>query len=213
MIDTIFWDNDGILVETEGLYYQATQEIMQSAGHSLTPEEYIEFFLIQNAGAWHLLDIDEKTIAELRRQRNDRYSELLGEGVAVIEGIPEALEALSHDYTMAVVSSSRRDHFEIIHEHTGLLHHFDFVLTSDEVPETKPSPAPYLKALEISGKSAENCVVIEDSARGLRAAVAAGIACVVIPTEWTGGSDFDSATGILDSSVELTHFMQARRAT
>lgn len=208
MTDTIFWDNDGVLVETEELYYQATCETMESAGHSLSAEEYVEFFLLKGIGAWHLLNINENEVSELRRKRNERYGELLSQGVPIIEGVQEILEVLSQDFQMAVVTSSRPDHFNIIHAQTDLLKYFDFIITSEDVYETKPSPAPYLKALERANRSPRDCIVIEDTERGLIAAHAANIPCCVIPTTWTSQSDFSLAAEILESAKDLVPYLQ-----
>ena len=51
MIKAIFWDNDGILVDTERLYFLATQRVLATVGVSLTKEQYIELFLVQGKGA------------------------------------------------------------------------------------------------------------------------------------------------------------------
>src|SRR6266480_1610606 len=50
----IFWDNDGVLVETEHLYFQATQHVLASVGIPLTQQDYVELFLVQGRGAWHV---------------------------------------------------------------------------------------------------------------------------------------------------------------
>ncbi len=203
MTDTILWDNDGVLVDTEGLYFQATQEVMRTVDVELTREQYVEYFLRQGTGAWHLAQADEEKIEALRQRRNERYGELLRAEARTIEGIEETLEALRAEYRMGVVTSSRPDHFEIIHASTGLLPYFDFVVTSADVTEMKPHPAPYLKALELAGRSPGECVVVEDSARGLLAAHAAGIPCYVIPTRWTRTSDFSLAAGVLERAGDL----------
>ena len=207
MIDTILWDNDGVLVDTEKLYFEATRDIMMDAGHALSPEEYIEYFLLQGIGSWHLLDIDDTEVSQLRQLRNDRYSELLREGVRVYDGVRESLQALSGKFSMGVVTSSRRDHFDIIHSHTELLPFFDFILTSDDVAMTKPNPELYLKGLEQANCSPDTCIVVEDSARGLLAAHAADIPCYVIPTEWTASSDLSLAKGLLDSVSDLVNLL------
>jgi len=203
LIDTIFWDNDGVLVDTEDLYFRATQEAMRKVGFDLTKQLYVEYFLLQGTGAWHLVDLSKAEIETLRQGRNERYGELLHAEARTIDGIQETLDALKPDYQMGVVTSSRPDHFEIIHKSTGLLPYFDFIITSADVAENKPSPAPYLKALELAGRAPGDCVVIEDSERGLRAAHAAGIPCYVIPTETTRASDFSLAAGVLESAREL----------
>ena len=104
---------------------------------------------------------------------------------------------------MGVVTSSREDHFNIIHQKNSLLKYFDFVLTSDDYTKTKPSPAPYLKAVAKTGLNKEECIVIEDSERGLRAALSAGLKCYVIPTSLTKYSDFSGAEKILNNISEV----------
>lgn len=209
MIDTILWDNDGILVDTEGTYYQATREVMGDLGYDLTPEVYVEYFLLQGNGAWHLLSDDPVQMRAWRDIRNGRFSELLSGGVVVIDGVGDVLEALSGRFQMGVCTASRRDHFEIIHRETGLLRYFDFVVTAEDVQETKPAPDLYLLGLDRAERSANECVVVEDSARGLLAAHAAGVPCYVIPTDWTASSDFGLAAGVLDSAGELVKVLGA----
>ena len=74
MFKAIFWDNDGVLVDTEKLYFQATQEIMTAAGVPLSEADYLEYFLRQDRGAWHLLaerGTSPDEIVSLRQARND----------------------------------------------------------------------------------------------------------------------------------------------
>ena len=200
-------------METEGLYFRATSEALATVDVVLTPEDYVEFSLVQNLGAWHLAErrgIPLHEIQALRQQRNDRYSELLRRECEVIEGVRETLESLHGRYRMGIATSSRRDHFEIIHERTGLLGYFDFVVTADEVPETKPNPALYLRALDLAGRQPDDCIVEEDSLRGLKAAHAAGVPCYVIPTEWTRQSDFSLAEAVLENVSGLPRVLDDR---
>src|SRR5580765_8042562 len=76
VIEAILWDNDGVLVDTEHLYFQATQHVLASVGIRLTRKEYIELFLVQGRGAWHLAEehgIAPADIDRLRNQRNALY--------------------------------------------------------------------------------------------------------------------------------------------
>ena len=206
MIKAIFWDNDGVLVDTERLYFQATQETLESVGVALDHEHYVEFFLRQGRGAWHLLEergVSAAEIERLRQRRNDLYSELLDREACAIEGVSGTLEALHRKYVMGVVTSSRRDHFDIIHSRCNLLQYFDFVLTAADFDRVKPHPDPYLLAIEKSGAGKDACIAIEDSERGLQAATQAGIRCIVIPTALTRGGDFSRAYCVLDSVTEV----------
>src|SRR5262245_8076403 len=169
-MNAIFWDNDGVLVNTEHLYYRATREVLATVGIELTEAMYVELFLVQAKGAWHLATergMSPEAVQELREARSMRYAALLASEPILLPGIRELIESLCGTCTMGIVTSSRPDHFAIIHERTGLLPYFDFVLTSADYAHTKPHPEPYLRAIERSGCAPENCLVIEDSERGL----------------------------------------------
>jgi HAD superfamily hydrolase (TIGR01509 family) len=105
---------------------------------------------------------------------------------------------------MGIVTSSRPEHFEIIHQSTGLLQYFDFVVTSLEFTHYKPHPEPYLVGLERIGHTKDECIVIEDSPRGLMAASAAGIRCLVIPNGLAAKEDFSGATMVLNAVTDVT---------
>jgi HAD superfamily hydrolase (TIGR01509 family) len=117
--------------------------------------------------------------------------------------VASVLEALRGRYVMGVVTSSRKDHFDVIHERSGLLKYFDFVLTAADFQRVKPDPEPYLRAVEVAGIEPRAAVAIEDSARGLAAARGAGVRCFVVPTPLTRGCAFPGADRVLDSLADL----------
>lgn len=198
----LFWDNDGVLVDTEELYFRANQEILSIIDIDLTREDFIRISMKEGRSTFALAQekgVDPKTIHQLHDRRNLRYSELLNQGICAMENVSETLEKLTEMVSMGVVTSCRRAHFDIIHKTTDLLKYFDFVITTEDVRHTKPDPEPYLKALAKSGCEASDCLVIEDSERGLAAAKAAGIKCIVIPNGFTSQGNFSGAYRILDS--------------
>ena len=202
----IFWDNDGVLVDTERWYFQATREVFAEVGVDLTAELYFEHFLSCSSGAWHLASargLGEADIATLRRARNERYQGLLEQESITIAGVRETLQALRPHFAMGIVTSSRRAHFETIHRRTGLLEFFDFVLTLEDYARSKPAPDPYLAAIARSGLPGDRCLAIEDAPRGLAAARAAALDCWVIPTELTRPANFSGATRILDKVADV----------
>jgi HAD superfamily hydrolase (TIGR01509 family) len=202
----ILWDNDGVLVDTEALYFQATRELLASVGATLSEALYIELFLREGRGAWHLareLGETEERIAELTRLRNARYAELLLQGNWVYPGVADAIRVLGARYRMAIVTSSEREHFEVIHRASELLPHFELVLTRRDYVHSKPDPEPYLTALQRMRVTADDCLVIEDSERGLRAALAAGIRCWMIRSPFTRTLDFPGAERVFDDIASL----------
>ena len=196
MLRALLWDHDGVLVDTEALYFRATRETLHDVGIALSHEDYRKLFLVAGKGAFHLArerGFDEAAVRELRRARDLRYLALLEGESVVIPGAPEAVERLGRCFRMAIVTSSLREPFDCIHRTSGLLPHFELVLTREAYAHSKPDPEPYLTALKRLGLSAEECLVIEDSERGLRAAAAAGVRCWVVPSALTAGSSFRDA--------------------
>jgi HAD superfamily hydrolase (TIGR01509 family) len=206
MIRAVFWDNDGVLVDTEKIYFQATKELLLRAGVTLTPDLFQRVSLREGRSAFDLAKekgLSQTEIDLLHEERNRRYTELLRGGIRILDGVREALGELRGRVLLGIVTSSRRVHFEAIHAETGLLPWFDFVLTREDYSLSKPNPEPYLTAVKRSGFGAGECLVIEDSERGLRAAIAAGIRCLVVPNDLTRDGDFTGAWRILDSCREV----------
>ncbi|NJC88594.1 MAG: HAD-IA family hydrolase [Desulfuromonas sp.] len=201
--DFIFWDNDGVLVDTEGVYYQASLEALSQLDFDLTEEQFAEISLASGRSVFELATDDQSVMEELRHWRNTRYSELLSGRDLVLPGIRDTLAELAPKVNMAVVTSSRRDHFEIIHASSGLLDFFDFTLCREDYQAAKPAPESYLLALQRSGCNPKACLVIEDSLRGLAAAKAAGLTCWVIPSKQTRKQNFSAADRVLAHVEEL----------
>jgi len=202
VFDAILFDNDGVLVDTEHLYFRANREALAGVGIDLDAAAYVELFLRQGTGAWHLArerGLGPADIDALRAARDRRYFELVGDADIVIPGVADIVPALARRYRLAIVTSSEPGPFARTHARTGLLAHFELVLAQGDYARAKPEPDPYLRAVERLGVDGDRCLVIEDSERGLRAAKAAGLRCWVIPSALTMGQRFDAADAVLDS--------------
>ncbi len=132
MLDAILFDNDGVLVDTEALYFQANREALAAVGVVLDEASYVELFLREGLGAWHLAEargVSPAGIEELRAARDRRYFELLDRAPIVIPGVAELLPKLAGRFRLAIVTSSEPGPFARTHARTGLLPHFELVLT------------------------------------------------------------------------------------
>ena len=204
MIRAILWDNDGVLVDTEGLYFQAGHEVLATQGVELTHRDFAEQSLKKGLSVFDFLpDQNAELIEQLRLKRNARYSALLAEGVQVVDGVVETLKTFYGRVQMGIVTGSRRDHFDIVHAKTDLLPFFDFVLAREDYREAKPHPDAYLTAMRLHGLQANDCVVIEDSERGCVAAAAAGLRVLAVPNTLSKYGDFSSAYKILNSVRDI----------
>ena len=206
MMKGILWDNDGVLIDTEGLFFEATRNALRSAGVELRRERYVEWSLRQGRSSFDLLREQGWTpaqIAELRSKRDQAYSRMLANPPGMMDGILEVLTLLRAKFRMAIVTTSRREHFELMHQRSNLSQFFEFAVTREDYERSKPHPEPYLTALQRLQLSAEECIAIEDSERGLAAANAAGLHCIVIPNSMTMGSAFGDAAMVISEAAAL----------
>ena len=208
--EAIFFDMDGLLVNTEPLDFKSTKGVFAGVDVNLTREWYIHEHLGKGRSVSELLrenGIAEERVAELREMRRKRYWEYLEADATAIDGVPETLQKLHGKLLLAIVTGSRRQSVDIIMRKTGLRGFFDFVVTYEDTEYHKPHPEPYLKALAISQKTKEACLVLEDSGNGSLAATAAGITCYAIPDEMTKAHDFSHADKVLAGIREVPELL------
>ena len=206
-IQGVLWDNDGVLVNTEQLFYEANRDLLLPYGVDLTPKQFFDWFLDNNYGAWHVLLGQGHAIELVERLRAERtvlFAQRLRQARQLaMPGIGHVLAALRPHVAMGVVTSAYAQHFQISHTATGMLPHFDFVLTREMYGESKPAPDGYQLGLQRLGLAAAQCVAVEDSPRGLRAANAAGLECIIVRNHMNREHAFDDAFCVVESSAEL----------
>ncbi len=205
----ILFDNDGVLVETEKWYFRANVEILKSMGIILDETRYRDI-MVNGQSAFLLAEeqgFDSATVEKHRDRRNELYQHYLHTEDIAIEGVNEVLDALKEKYRMGIVTSARREDFELIHDGRGITDHMEFVLCSGEYGRSKPHSDPYLKGLELFGGEKHEAVVVEDSQRGLRSAVSAGIDCVIVHNPFTTEHDFSNATYRIKTLHELEQLL------
>jgi HAD superfamily hydrolase (TIGR01509 family) len=201
----VLFDHDGVLVDTEFWYFSAGQRALADLGLTLDKEQYLRD-MSQGLGTWtqaRAAGMDEETISRQRELRDAYYQESLRTEAIEIEGVIETLAELSTYVRMAIVTTAKRVDFEIIHEHRQIRQFMDFVLVREDYGLAKPHPEPYLTGLRRFGATEEETLVVEDSSRGLKSAVAAGIDCVVVDNAFTRTQDLSQATYRIDTLSEL----------
>lgn len=201
----ILFDNDGVLVETEKWYYTANVEILKTMGLHIDDDRYREIMILGQSAfvVAEEAGYDSATVEQARDRRNELYQYYLKTEDIAIPGVKEALRALASKYKMAIITSARREDFELIHSGRGIIGHMEFALCSGEYPRSKPHPDPYLLGLERLGGEKHETIIVEDSERGLRSAVNAGIDCVIVHNPFTVSHDFTNATHRIKSLQEL----------
>lgn len=201
----ILFDNDGVLVETENWYYEANKKALKQLGLNLQMDEYQEI-MARGGTAWELAinaGITTEIIDKKRVQRDNYYQEFLHTKNLEIPNVKKVLKNLSKKYKMAIVTTSRRVDFELIHKNRGISDYMQFILCVEDYKRAKPYPDPYLKGLELFNASKEQTIVVEDSQRGLTSAVNANIECVIVKNEFTITQDFSKAKYFIDKLEHL----------
>lgn len=203
-----------MLVDTEEWYFRATQRALAEIGVNLQRAAYHEFRACGET-AWGLArqaGVGEPVIAQHRAHRDRYYQEFLRREDIEIPGVEEVLALLKDHYKMAIVTTSKRTDFDLIHRSRSIVKHMEFVLTVEDYEKEKPAPEPYLSALRRFGAAPGEAVVVEDSEQGLKAARAAGIECIIIRNHFFAGShDFAGARRVIASIRELPRVLSAWR--
>ena len=192
-------------MDTEFWYQKAGERALADIGFTLDRDQYLQD-MTQGMATWaqaKAAGIDEQTISRQREVRNTYYQEYLRTEDIEIEGVLETLDVLAKEYRMGIITTSKLSDFDLIHENRSILGHMEFYLTRADYQLAKPHPEPYLKGLQRFGATAAETVVIEDSARGLKSATAAGIDCIVVANEFTASHDLFKATAKVHTFREL----------
>ena len=207
-IEAVLFDFDGVLVDTEWAIYDAWHRSFISNGHPLPLEIYTQCIgsdfatwspkthleeLTGSAFDWHDLDA---------RRQEEIVRDLSGEGP--MPGAVALLESLKvKGIRTAVVSSSSHHWVDGWLEKLGLNHWFETVVCRGDAERIKPAPDLYLEAVKRLDLAPDECLVIEDSLNGIKAANAAGIPVWAVPNRVTACLDFSLATRVFGSLEEV----------
>ncbi len=201
----LLFDNDGVLVETEKYYYEANVKALAEFGLELSFDVYMEI-MARGGTAWEVAQkhgISKKEIDKKRAQRDIYYQEFIQNENIEIDGVLEVLKELSKSYKMGIVTTSRRVDFDLVHNKMDIVSYMDFTLCVEEYPRSKPHPDPYLAGMKKFNATKDECIIIEDSQRGLSSAVNADIECVIVDNEFTRTHDFSKASYKIESIKDL----------
>ncbi len=213
MISGILWDNDGVLVDTERLFFEVNRDFLRQHGIELSHQNFFDWFLCDNRGAWHVLIERGSTAQQIdsyRKQRNAFYTERLErESYLLNPGVEDVLRRLDGRVAMGIVTSASREHFDAIHRKHAIAKYFEFALTEETYARSKPFPDPYVLGLQRFQLDPSQCLVVEDSPRGLRSACAAGIRCIILRNSLTQHDPFTGAYRLVDTMDALQDEIEA----
>lgn len=207
-LDALVFDFDGLLMDTETTSLRVWQYLWRSHGLELDVTTFFaphggdviaERFAALAAAVGPSFD-REASHASRMAYRDELHASLqLADGIA-----PWLDEARDLGLRLAVASSSGRDWVVEHLERVGFLDRFEVLACGDDVGTVKPDPAVYVLALERLGVPSSRAMAFEDTAHGVAAAKAAGLACVAIPHPHADRGAFSAADRVLGSAAEVS---------
>jgi beta-phosphoglucomutase len=176
----VIFDLDGVLIDSEPLHYRAFRDVLAPYGVAVTEGEYYAKYLVySDREVLERLLPDRKALDEAVAAKERRYWELLEAGApAFPDGL--ALLAGAAGWRVGLATGSIRREAELALRCLGIRERFGAVVAREDYRRGKPDPEPYLRAAEALGLPPRRCVVVEDAPGGVRAAKAAGMACVAV---------------------------------
>lgn len=206
-IKAVAFDMDGLMFDTEDVYWKAADRLLGRRGFPYTDELCADimgrpprYCFEKFIEVYHL----PETWLELQAESEELFLEFLRDGYSAMPGLFGLLDKIeAESLPKAVCTSSARRILEAVLARDRLLPRFQFVLTAEEITHGKPSPEIYLTAAKKFGVSPSEMVVLEDSAAGCRAAKAAGAVCYAVRASHNKTADLSAATRVLNSLAEV----------
>ena len=210
MLKGLIFDVDGVLVDSMPLHADAWIETFRGVGIEVTRQDIYEI-----EGSNHVGVIEKMFKRNGRTPEASQFDELLAikRGIFLskndIEMFPEmdrCLKLLKNTYRLAVASGADRTIVGKIIDRF-FPDTFDAIISGEDVTKGKPSPEPYIKALEMLGLNKEECIVVENAPLGVESAKEAGLYCVAVPTYVTA-EKLEKADLILEDHVALKKYLK-----
>lgn len=200
-LQAIIFDMDGLLTDTEPLHMQAYVEVVNRHGLPLKEDQYAEHWIVKGLGITEYLEKlgSDLRPEDLRAEKAVIYEALVAAKLRPMPGAVDLVERFYGRLPLAVGSSNWRANVLAALDGTGLLKYMEAVIAKEDVARGKPAPDIFLAAAKALNVAPENCVVLEDAAKGVIAAERAGMPALAIPTKWTKDNDFSSAVAVFDT--------------
>ncbi|HZI18565.1 MAG TPA: HAD family phosphatase [Pyrinomonadaceae bacterium] len=191
MIQAVFFDFNGVIIDDEPLHLKAYTEALREAGVELTEEAYLDSLGMDDAtfvrAAFERVgrEFSDEELRRVIESEHAKHRALIEKELPIFPGVVTFVKALARSYPLGIVSMAARSQIDYALERAGLARHFAVIVSAEDVNACKPDPACYRAALyklnaaradlHVLPFSAGECLVVEDSPPGIRSARAAGM--------------------------------------
>lgn len=207
----IIFDMDGLMVDTEKLYWESLYQVAANYNVKEIPEEtrikIMGRIPIESMRVFGE-DLNIPVPAEdLLVQRELLMEAKLKAGVEPMKGLFEIITRFTGRLQLAVATSSARRFLDIVVDDLGIRHQFAVLQASDGITRGKPDPEIFLTVAARLQVKPENCIVLEDSVNGVLAGANAGCYVIAVPSEYSRNQDFSRANFVAGDLIEARDYI------
>lgn len=212
----VIFDMDGLLFDTEIVYYEASQMVADQMGFPYDKELYLKYLGVSDEEVWANYHQIFASFGKNNVQKfiNDAYEETIRRfslgAVQLKPGVIELLDFLEeHRIPKVVASSNQRRIIELLLEKNQLTNYFETIVSAENVKRAKPDPEIFLLAHEYLGTKKQETLVLEDSKNGILAAASAEIPVIMIPDLLAPSEELQQKTlAVLSSLHEVPGYLK-----
>jgi HAD superfamily hydrolase (TIGR01509 family) len=209
MIQTVIFDLDGVIIDSEPIHFRLEEELFKELGISVSFEEHNSYVGTSSINMWqaivkkHALKYKPGELEELGRDRYLNY--LAGQSKLIpIDGVCELITELhQQQFKLVLASSSSTVIIDPVLNAFDLASYFMAKISGADLPFSKPHPEIFLRSALLARTDCSQCLVIEDSENGVKAAKAAGMKCIGYLNPNSGRQNLDKADLVISSFHEI----------
>lgn len=210
MIQTVIFDMDGVIVDTEPVHRYAYFKQFEELNIAVTEEMYTSFTGFSTRNTFQKLKelfvIDQEVEDLIQRKRtifNDAFD--TKSDLELLPGVEKLIKDLhTNGMQLILASSASKVTIERVFSRFKLHDYFSHVVSGEDFPKSKPHPAIFEHAASLSIAPKESCIVIEDSTNGVKAAKSAGLLCIGYNSLHSEAQDLTLADVIVQDFKELS---------